>query len=114
MKISTSMVLTSAGVKELFKHSFSDAICGHDVDAVSTGLGVKEFPDDFFVGGDFEDFDLLRIFLSVAADDGVAIGESLAAAGIGEAAADILISGAPSDLSFGVKFDGLIAIGEID
>ena len=40
-------------------------------------------PDDFFLGGDFEEFYFAGFALAVAADDGVAVGQALSAAGVG-------------------------------
>ena len=60
---------------------------GDDVNFVCSYFGVEEFPDDFVVFGDFEDFGFGGIFLGVGSDDDVAVGHALRAAGVLESVA---------------------------
>ena len=73
----------------------------------------EEFPDDFLVGVDFEDTGLGRLALTVGANNGVAVGEALAATGVGETAVDIVVVHAPRDPAVGGEFYGFVAVGEI-
>ena len=84
-----------------------------DGHVVAEVFEIVEGPDDFFVGGDFDDLGVG--FLGVAvADDGVAVGEALAAAGVAELAVDVAVVAAPDDVALGVELDGLVPVGEVD
>ena len=97
--------------ERLLQGSFAPAVGGHDVDSVGAGFGVEEFPDDFFVGSDLEDFHFLGISLAVAADDGVAVLQA-------DHCSEFLVLGrklvAPNGLVFPGDFLGDVSDGEED
>ena len=51
--------------------------------------------------------------MAVGADHGIAVGQSLGAAGVVKEATDMGIVDAPSDGTIGSKFDGFVPVGEI-
>ena len=84
------------------------------MDFVGYGFRVKIFPDDFPGTSYFEEFGFGRVFLTIAADDGIPVLQSLGTAGIGEAPADIVVGKFPDDFAGGIEFDDAIAVRERD
>src|SRR5258705_3217705 len=72
-------------------------------------------PDVFFIGGDFEKFDVGFAGGAVAADHGVAVGEALGAAGVvEERGGQVGIRELPDDCSILVDFYDHVAMGAAD
>ncbi len=70
-------------------------------------------PNDLFVGRNFENLNAL--LGTVARDDRVAIGKSLAAAWVDKwLFGEVVIGDLPQDLSLRIHFDRLVPMGKID
>lgn len=78
---------------------------------------VGEFPDEFFVAGDFEEHGLLAdvAMAEVVADEGVAVGETLAAGGeLKGISGNVLFADFPDDSVLFIEFLNLATFAETD
>ena len=87
---------------------------GNDVDAVRVAAGVEQLPHDFFFAIHLKNTHFGGVSLSVAANDGIAIGQPLTTARIGESASNVRVVHAPDDFAFRVKLHRLVAVREVD
>src|SRR5258706_210037 len=72
-------------------------------------------PDDFLVRGDFQKLHIGFSGRAVAGDDGVAVGQTLGAAGIVEERSwQVGVGELPDDFSILVHFDHHVAVGAVD
>ena len=81
---------------------------------VGFGVWVAKFPHDFLLFVYLEDFNFFWIFLAVAANYGISVGESLSAARIRKVPTVVVVVANPGHRTVGSELDGLVAMGQID
>ena len=75
---------------------------------------MEQLPNDFLFAVHLEHPHLGRVSLGVAADDSVTVGQSLAAARVGEAPGNVRVVHTPDDPSLGIELHRLVAVRQID
>lgn len=89
-------------------------VCRENMNLVSLDVRMEELPDDFLIPVHFENLNVSGIFLSIAADHRISIGEALSPARILETSVDAFIVAEPSDGPVGREFHGLVPVGQVD